>query len=421
MKKISVHAFQSLDNYGTGMMGLVTLSRLQKEIGGPVTFECDFFDRTDLSEVQSELGVGPETIRLVARKDDRRPWPKSRPARLKRVAEMLTDDSVRGYDMVIFLGGDDLSEYYDRAIWRHIMDLKRWGRNQPMILLGQTMGPFDRPINRMAARHVFKGSWIFPRDKWCTGYLSSDLGLSRRVFQSSDLAFADLPRQHETAIRDEVLAEYGLETDGYFTMVVSAMQAAGYYTRDTAAYLDGWKQIGERLLRSERLAGKKLCLLAHTHSSHYGDEPTYIEQLLPLFDPELRDRIVPVTRRVLQTRARFILGNGLFTVTGRMHPAVSTFQMGKPAIPLSYSKKYEGVMGTMLGRSDLIVEANDPAIWESREVVDRTIAKVDYTLDNYDRLKAEIRTAIDGQKAIIDDTFDRLGKVLKGSRQAMAA
>lgn len=42
-----------------------------------------------------------------------------------------------------------------------------------------------------------------------------------------------------------------------------------------------------------------------------------------------------------------------------MHAAVSTFQMGKPAICLSYSPKYKGVISDGLNLSELVIEAKE--------------------------------------------------------------
>ncbi len=411
MKKVMVQFFQSLDNYGTGMMGLVTLDRLQRALGEPITVECDFFASTDMAEIQEELGVGEDRIKL---KRYVRTGTYTMKDKLKKLVHHARAGDVRGRDMVIVLGGDDLSEYYSRDVWKTLVKLRLWASHAPIVLLGQTAGPFNLKRNRLATRALFPKFHMFPRDQWCTQYLHGEFGLRSSVIQSADLAFSDLPRQHDKAIEREVLTRYGLEPDGYVTLVASAMQKTGYYTKDEAAYLDNWRVIAETLLRSDAMAGRKICLLAHTFTDWYGHEPDYVDKLLALIGPALRDRVVPVRERVLQTRARFILGNGLLTITGRMHPAISTFQMGKPAISLSYSKKYEGIIGTMLGRSDLIIEANDPALWASGDVARLALERVDYVMANQDRLRTEIRGAVDRQKAIIDDTFDRLRKIIKG-------
>jgi colanic acid/amylovoran biosynthesis protein len=126
---------------------------------------------------------------------------------------------------------------------------------------------------------------------------------------------------------------------------------------------------------------------------------------------EFKENVVPVTDKILQTRARFVLGNGLFTVTGRMHAAISTFQPGKPAVSLAYSAKYKGVIGQNLGREDLIVDADKPGLWNSGEMTHLITEKMDYVLANYERLKKEIAKKVAEQKSILDDNFKSISFV----------
>lgn len=53
MKRILIEHFQSLDNYGTGMMGLVTVQALADRYGtAEVEFHCDFADAATLEAVR---------------------------------------------------------------------------------------------------------------------------------------------------------------------------------------------------------------------------------------------------------------------------------------------------------------------------------------------------------------------------------
>lgn len=104
-------------------------------------------------------------------------------------------------------------------------------------------------------------------------------------------------------------------------MVISAGQRGGkYYCQDEADYLDCYRDIIGSLAQKEALADKKIVLLAHTFG-RYGDETEYVRKLYDRLPGALKERTVPVTDKIFQTRARFVLGNGLFTVTGRMHAA----------------------------------------------------------------------------------------------------
>ncbi|MFQ3666837.1 MAG: polysaccharide pyruvyl transferase family protein [Sphingomonadaceae bacterium] len=401
MTSVLIRGFPSLDNYGTGMMGLVTIDRLARRIEGPIAFHCDLAAATDPDEIRAELDCDPAQVTLHR-------WQEKREAGalagLKRLAGTA---DVKGHDLVVMLGGDDISEYYYKGIWRTMVRFARQNMTTPVVLLGQTIGPFARPANRLAARLFLSRAAIYPRDRWCTAYLAREFGMGANLFQSTDLALGDLPLQHRRDIEAETLARFGLEPDGYATVVVSALQKAGYYTSDRDAYLGAHARLVEQLLSRADMAGKKLVLLAHTFGI-YGAEADYVAQVAARVPEALQPRLVLVTERILQTRARFVLGNGLFTVTGRMHPAVSTFQMGRPAIALAYSKKYEGVIGTMIGRGDLIVDANDPALWADGAIVERVLEKVDHVMADMPRLRREIAKSVAAQKQLVEQTFDHL-------------
>ena len=84
----------------------------------------------------------------------------------------------------------------------------------------------------------------------------------------------------------------------------------------------------------------------------------------------------------------------LLNLTGRMHAAISSFQMGKPAISLSYSVKYAGIIGKDLERADLIIESAGEKLWKSREIINKIENRVNYLLENYSQLKNEINKRI---------------------------
>ncbi|WP_439546931.1 polysaccharide pyruvyl transferase family protein [Sandarakinorhabdus sp.] len=416
MTRIQLRGLPSLDNYGTAMMGLVTIAGLAKRIPGPVQFDVVLHKETDIAEILRETGIdnGPDSgrVRIERANIAKRPRLATPAGLLLRLRELIGSKAKRDFDLLVVLGGDDISEYYRPNIWRYIALYWVRARSAPVALLAQTIGPFALLPNRLAARFLMPALRIVPRDRWTTRYLADEFGLKRNVVQGSDLAYADLPLQHDTAIAAETLTRYGLEADTYATVVVSGMQKDGYYTRDAAAYYQRWSEIVQALLALPAMAGKRICLLAHTFGI-YGDEGVNIARVLDLLPPEARARVVPVTDRILATRARFVLGGGLFTVTGRMHPAVSTFQMGKPAITLAYSKKYEGVIGTMLGRSDLIIDANHPELWAGRAIVDLVADKAADALARHDALCAEIRAAIAEQKVMVAASLDDLAALVR--------
>jgi colanic acid/amylovoran biosynthesis protein len=271
------------------------------------------------------------------------------------------------------------------------------GKYSPVVLVGQTIGPFNRWINWQIVRRTLKSVPIITRDEWCSRYLQQELNLKQNVFHGADLAFCDLPLQSNKDIEQDILRQYGLVSNQYITVILSGHHSA--YCKDRTLYLQVWQEVIQRLAAEPMLQDKKICLLAHTFHP-YGDEGKNIEEVCRMLPQNIREQIIPVTERILPTRARFILGNGYLTITGRMHASVSTFQMGKPAVVLSYSKKYDGVIGSNLNRQDLILNANDSVLWESRKIPDMIGEKVRYICGNYNRLTEEIRNRAAVQKEL---------------------
>jgi colanic acid/amylovoran biosynthesis protein len=412
MTDVIIRGLPTLDNYGTAMMGLVTIQHFADRLPGPLRLHPDLYRAADADEIFSELNVDPGRVsinRYVRRPAPPAASPKGLFHRLKKV---LGHPDTAEADLTVVLGGDDLSEYYGSRAWRHLLTYWVTAQASPVVLLGQTIGPFEMPKNRLAARFLMPSLTVVARDRWTTSYLQSEFGLGDRLVQGSDLAWADLPLQHRQDIEADILNRFGLLPDSYATIVISGMQGAGYYTPDRGLYLQRWKETVEGLLDLPQMAGRRICLLAHTYGI-YGDESRNVVDVFSLLSEEARQRVVPVPDRILPTRARFILGNGLFTISGRMHPAVSTFQMGKPAIALAYSKKYNGVIGTMIGRGDLILDANDPALWSSGEIVSAMLALAADVLARHQTLCTEIRQAVAVQKGIVKTSLDNAVAMVK--------
>jgi colanic acid/amylovoran biosynthesis protein len=401
MTEVIIRGLPSLDNYGTAMMAMVTIQALAARIPGKLVVRCNLYPTTDVDEIYSELDVDRDRVSIIPFVRRPRPGLASPSGLLYRLKLLAGASDTADGNLYIVLGGDDLSEYYGAKVWRQLFSLWLSGRTTPVVLLGQTIGPFNKPMNRLAASLLMPNLRVVARDRWTTNYLQSEFGLGNRLQQGADLAWADLPLQHRHDLEADVLARFGLQPETYATVVVSGMQVLGYYTPDRAIYLQRWKETVEALLDLPEMAGRRICLLAHTYGG-YGDEGQNVDEVFAMLSDAAKARVVPISQRILPTRARFVLGNGLFTITGRMHPAVSTFQMGKPAITLAYSKKYEGVIGTMIGRSDLILEGNDPALWSSGSIVTTMLEKVRDVLGRHESLCAQIREAVARQKTMVE-------------------
>ena len=402
-KKVLISNFRNMNNYGSAMMGLITIQALITKYGKEnIEIYCELDNLESLEYLKKEFCQDIQINNYVRKKKQ------TKQNRLIRKFSILYDliftIKDRDFDEIIVLGGDDISEYYGKYEAALLL-FSKWKTSffSHIILLGQTLGPFDYWWNRLAVRLFLSRLSVYARDKWCVDYLKDNFNID--VTLSVDIAFNDLPMQNNLLLEREVLSSYNITPNQYITIVASGLIDEGYYCSDRCVYIKQHCKVIEYLLG--KYSNFDLVLLAHTFPP-YGDESKLVNEIYANLTSVQKQRVRIVTEKILPTRARFILGNGLFTITGRMHPAVSTYQMNKPAICLSYSDKYQGVIGESLNRSDLIVNAKNHEDWVSGKIVTLLIEKIEYLFHDYEIVQKQIQEKVKVNKEVIKNCLNKL-------------
>ncbi|MEL0456398.1 polysaccharide pyruvyl transferase family protein [Flavobacteriaceae bacterium SZ-1-7] len=405
MKNILIKNFKNLNNYGSGMMGLITIKQIHELLNGQVRFYSDFDEHAEMKQILNELNGNIEVNVYKPPVIENKSPINSISKRISTLKYILSNKGADDFDMVIVLGGDDLSEYYGKHVWPVFLSLYSWSFKTKIILFGQSIGPFKFWLNKFSFKKLANRCKIFTRDEYCFNYLKDELGITKNVTLSGDIAFLNLPLETDKAYEQEILTRYNLKPNGYISIVISGLLGK-YYTESKSDYFNSYKQLIERLKALPEVSGKKICFLSHTFPPH-GDEAGLLAEFESYLGSDT-ENLVFIKDKVYQAGARFILGNGLMTITGRMHASVSTFEMIKPSISLAYSVKYYGVIGDNLKRNDLIIDANTPALWSNGEIVTLIIEKVKYLIDNYNTIIPEIDTAVNTQKKLVNSAFNSL-------------
>ncbi|MHC1749578.1 MAG: polysaccharide pyruvyl transferase family protein [Cellulosilyticaceae bacterium] len=370
--KIKIDHIQNTFNYGSLMMAINTLNFLNKEVE-EVEFYVDCISKEDIERIIKETNI--QKIYPCKKNIFSATNIISKIIKQVKIAQL----EAKQYDCKIVLGGDDISEYYAKNGWAikfPIMYLKN--RYLPTILIGQTIGPFTG-YRKILARWALNMSVIYTRDDNCLEYLKK-MGL-KSARKGRDLAFLELPYQKNT---EHILDKYELRNTKFITIVTSGLSK--WYTTNYSKYLEEQIKIIRNLLNNTELTHTKIVLLAHVLKPENVDDRKVIKDLETMLSRQEKERIIFITDKLLASEARQILGNGLFTITGRMHAAVSTFYMRKPAISLSYSVKYEGVIGSGLDMKELVIECANEELWTTGQVSKQVAEKVDYVLKHYERL-----------------------------------
>lgn len=388
--KIKIENITNTFNYGSLMMAIICIDKLY---GKDIEFYVDCDGMKNLNRLKSEVKNSniystPKSIKIKGLN------------RYIKYYEIFRDRNK--YDAVIILGGDDISEYYGlRAAENELKKIKFYSKFTKCILLGQTIGPFTGKRIDMAKK-ILNNVKIYSRDDKCLEYLNS-IGVSCE--KSRDLAFNKLPNNGKN-----ILNKYSLNNEKYITIVPSGLVQC--YTTNREEYIKCQVEIIKNMLDLSEMRDYKILLLPHVLEPSHVDDRKIIEEIDTRLENEYKNKVIFIKDEMLASEARTILANGLFTITGRMHAAVSTFYSRKPAISLSYSVKYSGVIGSGLDMNELIIECANVELWESHRIVDLVLEKAKYLFSNYNHILVEIDKNVFITEEIVDSQMSNLMKYL---------
>lgn len=402
--KILIKNFPNLNNYGTAMMGIIVIKELLEKFGNNIEIYLETDSYFNLNELKSELNIEKRSnLKFTEIKKSSSILNQLFGPKISTLIRLFhIPRSFKKFDKIIVLGGDDFSEYYSKYITSvEIFSLWKMSFFSEIILLGQTIGPFNKLINRLSVKIFARKFKIIARDPWTTAYFEKELKLPIKIM--GDIAFSPLPKQENI---NNILTEYKIDKKNYITIVVSGLVDEGYYCNDRERYLNCYLELIQQILNNETLKINRIILLAHTYEP-YGGEDKLIDELYAKVPSRIKGQITPITKKILPTRARIILGSGVLSITGRMHPAISTFQMGTPAIALSYSKKYKGVFSS-IGREDLVIESNINELWNSGSIVQLILSKVIYVIQNLETLEKDILSKVNHLEKINKSAYSEL-------------
>lgn len=401
-------------NYGSAMMAVNLIYYLNIKFNGNVQFAVDTRTEDDFNNLVKCTGlknievnsVLPDKAKLLLEGKD-----------VKLDIDWINeycDGIINYYDFFIVLGGDDLSEYYniDHMI-NELYKLNKIAQAIPVFLIGQTIGPFTEWRIDYAAK-MLDGLNIYTRDLTTYEYLIKVLNLnSDYIRKSSDLAFLKLPYQDE--IDNKVLlSKFKLVKDKYVTLVPSGLGMSGdYYTADVKGYINNWIKVIKYIIDEK---GLKVVLMPHVFRPDKFSDMLAINEIMRSIDKSYLEDIICISDMFfLPLKARVLLGNSKFTITGRMHPSISTFEMRKPSISISYSVKYKGIIGRDLKCDELIIESIDE-LWENDGMADKIIEKIEYTINNYDILINKIDKNVKKCEVEVYGMLDRVyNSMIKGN------
>lgn len=381
-----IHVALAWHAIGHGNLGIDALTRSNiailraaaARIGREVRFTtlCAV-DRTNPGTLDQDVTVGP----------------------MPRIKELMTGrsqflEAMSKADLVVDIGEGDS--------WADIYGGRRFGFHagtkiaalllrKPLVLAPQTIGPFQsRWRRRLAVAVMNRARAVFARDS-----LSSDFLRDSRI-RSETGEFIDVAFRLPFEVREKIdgIRRIGINVSGLL-------------------YRGGYRRANEFGLTIDYRT------LTHRMIEYWLDQPETEVHLIPhvtAFDgndddrtilPDLLGRysriIVPETF-ANASEAKSYMSALDFVVGGRMHACIGAFSAGIPVVPIAYSRKFNGLFGTL----------GYPHYVDGRAMdTDTAFAAIVKAFDNRAVLTQDIQSGLARAELRLDDYEARLATILE--------
>lgn len=313
------------DNFGVGALTVAEvdiLRRIAAQIGSEVAISV-----IDWKGPRAPYITGPDiTIHDIRSRDLLNP---------RRFFALI-----RAADLVIDIGaGDSFADIYGPARLRRMFAMKVLTHlaGRPLVVAPQTVGPFTKASSRLLARLSLKASAIVAsRDRLSTEAARA-LGATG-VIEASDVALR-LPYATPTPKAAGAGVQVGLNVSGL-------LMNGGYSGKNMFGLTMDYPRMIRDLIAAFQAHPERpeVHLVPHviTGRGDVEDDAVASEKLAAEF-PGVR--VAP--RFATPSEAKTYIAGLDFFAGARMHACIAAFSSGVPVVPMAYSRKFEGLFGTL--------------------------------------------------------------------------
>ncbi|MEY8356618.1 polysaccharide pyruvyl transferase family protein [Lachnospiraceae bacterium 54-53] len=281
---------------------------------------------------------------------------------------------IQNCDFIIDLTyGDSFADIYgEKSFWLYsVPKFLALANKQNLIFGPQTIGPFYKKHNRWAATSILKkAKFIAVRDRMS---LDEEKKLSGRndVVLTSDLAM-DLPydrTKYSPRIANKL--NIGLNVSGL--MWVNNSNNSNLNVK--LSYQDLIFELIKKLIERE----VAIHLITHVYVDGEKSEYDLSKRI-----QEKYPQIIVAPRFTDPVDAKCYISNMDLFIGARMHATIAAFSSGVPVIPISYSRKFEGLYGTI---------GYDHVINCSENTVESAVDSIMWKVDHLKKLKEDVDVA----------------------------
>ncbi|GIT93304.1 hypothetical protein JANAI61_37620 [Jannaschia sp. AI_61] len=260
----------------------------------------------------------------------------------------------RASDLVIDIGGgDSFADIYGAKRLQKMFFLKGLTHvaGTPLVMAPQTIGPFTKGWSKLAARlSMGRCAIVATRDAMSTK-AAQDLGCAE-VIEASDVALR-LPYDPPAPRAPGGPVRVGLNVSGL-------LMGGGYTGRNEFGLTLDYPGLIRGLIAHFQAEGAEVHLVPHVivRDGPMQGEDDY--RASAALTKEIPGTVLAPAFASPSEAKTYIAGMDFFA-GARMHACIAAFSSGVPVVPMAYSRKFEGLFGTLGYRRTVDCTAQDGA------------------------------------------------------------
>lgn len=237
--------------------------------------------------------------------------------------------------------GDSFSDIYSKDYYDYLVKLKRitLAMNKNYVLLPQTYGPFNYTVSAKKANKILKKSkLIYCRDELSMEILKKDFKIDNSV-NTTDMAFALPYNKNRYNFENKKRKRLGLNVSGL-------LYRGGFKSKNQFELNVNYRDFIHNIINYFIERGDyDIYLIPHVidvRENAYDDDYKVCQMIKNEFEYII---LAPEFSSPIEAKS-YISNMDLF-IGSRMHSTIAAFSSGVVTIPISYSRKFEGLYGSI--------------------------------------------------------------------------
>lgn len=247
-------------------------------------------------------------------------------------------------DLLLVSGGDIYSSDYGVASLRHFVEPVLWARRHhvPCVLLGHSIGRFRSLLDTALWRQVEDNATVITlRESLSRGYLINEMhSPPERLEVTADMAFLLDPQQAADSRPPE-------PTSGPTVAVAVSAGICQWTGQDPQRHADAWASV-LRMIIDEWSA--EVVMVPHVQE-RFADDRITAASVMERLHGDHRVRLI--TDDVNAAECKWIISKCDVVLAERMHAAIAGLSSGVATVPIGYSIKAQGILGSVLDSSGI--------------------------------------------------------------------